>query len=757
MVNDDQVRYTQNNGLLDSDNDGISDLDENFVYGTDINNPDTDSDGLPDGWEIAHGLDPKDNGTGRIIDTNNSVDNGQNIPGFPNATQGKFGDPDNDGLTNFEEFNAKFILGSSLDPNNPDTDGDGMFDGWEMINRVYLTELNEWTLNATDPKDAMTDPDADGLTNLQEFLFGTDPNNIDTDNDGLTDFKEVNYYHTDPNSNDTDNDKLPDKWEVDYYLNASNSKDSFQDSDGDGLTNFEEYNLRFVYSNWTNPSGVDNDKNGIPDGFDSDSDGMPDGWEVNNLLNPLDKSDADLDNDKDGYDLNNNGILETSEYFSNKAEYEVSKFLGKPTDPNDNDTDDDRIDDGVEIYGWQIIVNSQKEWIVSNPLIADTDDDGLNDYLEKNLYKTNTSQADTDGDSLTDFSEIHYIIKFGNYSYKTNATDRDTDSDLLDDNEEINFGLDGFITNATNPDTDNDGLFDGKETLFLPRPFQAFCDPTNKDTDNDGMLDGWELQVGSAEGERSTSVLMARSNWTWHGDSMPAGCWLWSYNETWVYLGNISIFNSNITFGWLIDPTHAWDRDQDPDRDSLSNYEESPAGWNINPINDDTDGDGLPDGWETEYTTWVTWKNGDIQISGWSLDPAKIDSDGDGIIDPYEDLDNDGFDTNFNHEIDEWERYTNYQEYLNGTNPTNPDTDKDGMCDGFEVYFRDRDEDGIPDGWEWYNGLDPFNPEDANKDQDHDGFTNLEEYQSGTDPNSASSKPSQTRTGTNRQSGGWND
>lgn len=42
----------------DADGDGLSDDDEKYVYGTDWQNPDTDSDGCPDGWEVARGLDP---------------------------------------------------------------------------------------------------------------------------------------------------------------------------------------------------------------------------------------------------------------------------------------------------------------------------------------------------------------------------------------------------------------------------------------------------------------------------------------------------------------------------------------------------------------------------------------------------------------------------------------------------------------------------------------------------------------------------
>jgi hypothetical protein len=70
-----------------------------------------------------------------------------------------FTDSDGDGLSN------SFELHYGLDPNNPDSDGDGLLDPAE-------------------------DPDHDGLSNLAEQTFGTNPLKADTDGDGISDANE---------------------------------------------------------------------------------------------------------------------------------------------------------------------------------------------------------------------------------------------------------------------------------------------------------------------------------------------------------------------------------------------------------------------------------------------------------------------------------------------------------------------------------------------------------------------------------------
>ena len=58
------------------------------------------------------------------------------------------------------------------------------------------------------------DSDKDLLSDEDERVRGTDPNSVDTDNDGLTDFVEIDKYKTDPLKKDTDNDGYLDGEEV---------------------------------------------------------------------------------------------------------------------------------------------------------------------------------------------------------------------------------------------------------------------------------------------------------------------------------------------------------------------------------------------------------------------------------------------------------------------------------------------------------------------------------------------------------------
>jgi len=112
---------------------------------------DSDGDGLPDGWEREHNLNPLDNGS-------------------VNPNNGANGDPDADGVTNLDEFTG------GTDPQDADTDHDGLKDGAEAA-------------AGGDPTKA--DTDGDGLNDGAEITAGTKVNEPDTDGDGIQDGFEV--------------------------------------------------------------------------------------------------------------------------------------------------------------------------------------------------------------------------------------------------------------------------------------------------------------------------------------------------------------------------------------------------------------------------------------------------------------------------------------------------------------------------------------------------------------------------------------
>lgn len=69
-----------------------------------------------------------------------------------------------------------------------------------------------------------------------------DPYSVDSDGDGLTNREEFEL-ETDPFSPDTDGDLLPDRWEADHGLDPLDPSDAFADPDGDGLSNRAERTL----------------------------------------------------------------------------------------------------------------------------------------------------------------------------------------------------------------------------------------------------------------------------------------------------------------------------------------------------------------------------------------------------------------------------------------------------------------------------------------------------------------------------------
>ena len=455
--------------------------------------PDTDGDGLPDGWEILK--------FGNI------------------GAQTGGGDADADGLPN----QAEYQLG--LNPASPDSDNDG------------LTDLSEYTIHGTNP--AVADSDGDTLSDGAEVnTHLTNPLSRDTDVDGLADNLELVSYQTNPNDRDTDHDDYDDGFEVDegtdpknasaFPLFASRGIVITGADAGEGLDLSGTFLYAFNVGTNGAPGmirGVDftdetnNGATGItispsqeiaawgaaPDfGTTADDDalafllssirhGGANGAKITVTLTGLTAGRAYklqlmfLERCCNrGMDIRVDGVLKLDEF----APYTYQDGTGMPTRA------------AAAVIGFvaagtstQIVLDgatvTTAAYTDRNPILngltleaippgADLDGDGLDDNWERsvfgNLNQTGAGDFDTDG--LTNLQE---------YNLSTDPEDADSDDDTLTDGAEVNL----HTTNPRAADTDLDGLSDAAEINT------HLTNPKSSDSDTDGYNDAAEVAQGT--------------------------------------------------------------------------------------------------------------------------------------------------------------------------------------------------------------------------------------------------------------------
>lgn len=275
-------------------------------------------------------------------------------------------------------------LGFGTDPLNEDTDGDGVPDGVDAF-PVNASESYDFDGDGFgDQQDA--DIDNDGLSNLEEAEIGTDPIQSDTDFDLVLDGEDICPLDTNPDQTDLDSDGIGDECD--------------SDRDGDGLSDLEEAVIGsspilidtdsdgVSDASDTFPSinteTTDNDGDGVGDNSDTDddNDGLSDTVEASRTLNPKD-SDTDDDGITDGID--NCGLLVNPGQANNEA------------DANGDDCDDDDDNDGLADTEETAI---GVDGFITNSRIADSDGDGFTDNLDNCPNDDNITQADSDGDGF---------------------------------------------------------------------------------------------------------------------------------------------------------------------------------------------------------------------------------------------------------------------------------------------------------------------------------------------------------------------
>lgn len=536
----------------DTDDDGLDDREETIIgsdgWVTDPLDADSDDDGLIDGLEDAYNtrpikgdLDADGKDDGQDTDKDGLLD-GEEVHTY--TTNPTAVDTDGDELTDYNELKE---YGS--DPLKVNTDQDDLTDYEEVFG---LQQDGQTVGEETDP--ALTDTDGDGLSDSDEYINNSSPNNPDTDGDGLTDGEEVSTHGTLPHHADTDQDGLDDKEEVtpgtDGYVTDPNSASS----DGDALTDGKEAEIG------TDPTKSDTDGDGVDDAAehlgvdlqsadlgiitgmdplnqDTDGDGLTDGEEItagsDGYITDPTVADTDGDGLTDGeeaiagvdghitnpraVDSDGDGLTDFEEYDGKLDETTGVKYT-KTGDPNKSDTDGDGVndydeyqfntdstdtdsdDDGLTDYQELSAVGQTSK---TNPNAKDSDNDGIEDFDEVRSTedypgKTDPLSVDTDGDGADDLTEYNEIDPAtGNF---LNPNDPDTDNDYILDGEEIVIGSDGHVTNAFNDDTDGDGILDGLETQNISDPdagdvYTFITDPNQFSSDGDGWSDKYEQDI----------------------------------------------------------------------------------------------------------------------------------------------------------------------------------------------------------------------------------------------------------------------
>lgn len=162
-----------------------------------------------------------------------------------------------------------------------DKDKDNLPDWWE--------EQYGLNMKADDSKE---DQDGDYANNLVEHLFGTDPTNPDTDEDGYFDGEEIKkgYNPTGEGRLDADKDQVYDWWEQKFGFSDDDNNDAGQDIDNDGLSNLEEFLFQ------TDPRNADSDRDGISDKDESEI-----------TSNPMSISSSEIKNEES--DADNDGLI----------------------------------------------------------------------------------------------------------------------------------------------------------------------------------------------------------------------------------------------------------------------------------------------------------------------------------------------------------------------------------------------------------------------------------------------------------------
>jgi hypothetical protein len=282
------------------------------------------------------------------------------------------------------------------------------FSEYVGVTGVFLTSSGNVSFDqiVVRPHINPTDLDDDGLSNEDEAALGTDPENADSDADGLGDFYEVG----DPFAPfDSDGDLIIDALDA--------------DDDGDGILTIDE----------------DTNQNGDPSDDDADGDGLP------NYLEP--------DSDDDGID----DAVDNCRLLANADQSDLNgNGLGDVCEANDSDAD-----------GWPDFEDNCAA--VANPWQEDADGDGVGDACDNCLITANPDQSDLDADGVGDGCDNCVLTSNADQSDMDLDGVGDVCDDVDTDGDGYTDDIDNCptVANPDQLDSDFDGIGDLCEVNFV--------------------------------------------------------------------------------------------------------------------------------------------------------------------------------------------------------------------------------------------------------------------------------------------------
>lgn len=660
---------------------------------------DSDNDGMPDGWEIAHGLDPTDPWDGHLDTDGDGLDLNQD--GFLDRL-----------WTNLDEYRYVKITENGYNSTNPrvgDSDGDGLPDGAEYFG-YYFEQSNLWCHYSV--QNEYICGDSAGLSANATYLSltssdaGSDPMNWDSDGDGMPDGWEIEHRRWIGSSFTGGNN---------WTLDPMRADDAGWDADGDGLENICEYQWSLVRgaaiegllleSHGESAESAEQWFIADPNNVDSDGDSLPDGWESKGSctwdpsrvgINPLNASDILENPDGDGFDINHDGVIQQNEAFVNWLEFHVRNnlFDGNQTsdgvllpnglstdlfqnindfglpeanfgerasgaitstqspaiagaaDPLSADSDSDGMPDGWEIWyaRWDILAD---EWTL-NPLDAadrwqDADEDGMTNWEEYNSIAPEFSETNQNRTSPQWFVTT-VGSAFALQQWPSILNPESFGSFLT--SEQIN--LTGLTTDPNNIDSDGDGMLDGVELLFTSWNNSAqtwtlnplVAGDGNFDGDGDGLIDKQEFALVNSNPDNG-------GNHPFDAPLMHVDGDLQQSTEKALRVFNILITKETRGKRMLND-FNDWQQGEP------ANSFISMLMGITDPTLPDTDNDGMYDGFEYWFTQW------DLEENRWSMNPL-IDND------VNLDTDGDSFDCDGDGNISTDERFSNLREWESRT------------------------------------------------------------------------------------------